>query len=57
MSFSELVLPPYESKDASKRKLKLPAKILFLSNKSLIVSNILPRLRRVATCSVWVLGL
>ena len=50
-------LPPYESRDVLKKKLKSPAKTICLSDKSLIVSNILPRSRRVVTCSVSVLGL
>ena len=49
-------VPPYEPRDVSKKKLKLAAKTTCLPGKSLIVSNILPRSRRVAACSVSVLG-
>ena len=37
-------MSPYESRDVSKKKLKLSAKTICLSGKSLIVSNILSRL-------------
>ena len=55
--FFTVGLPPYESRDVSKKKLKSPAKIICLLDKSYIVSNILPRSRRVVTSSVSVLGL
>ena len=55
--FFRVGLPPFESKDVSKKKLKSPAKTICFSYKSLIVSNILSRSRRVATCSVSVLRL
>ena len=48
---------PYDSRDVSKKKLKSPDKTICLSYKYLIVSNILSRSWRVATCSVSVLGL
>ena len=50
-------LPSYESTNVSKTKLKLPAKAICLSDKSIIVSNFLPKSRRVFGCSVSVLGL
>ena len=55
--FFRFGLPPYESNYVSKMKFKLPAKTIWLLNKSLIVSNILPRSRRVVTCSVSILWL
>ena len=47
--FFRVGLPPYQSRDVSKKKLKSPAKAICLSYKSLIVSNILSRSCRVAT--------
>ena len=47
----------YESKDASKKKLKSSAKAICLPYKSLTVYNILLSSRRLATCFVSVLGL
>ena len=51
--FFRVGLPPYESRDVSRKKLKSPAKTICLSDKSLIVSNILT----LVTCSVLVLEL
>ena len=50
-------LPPYESRDVSKKKVKLSANTICLSFKSVIVSNVLPRSTKVANCSFSVLGL
>ena len=55
--FFRVVLPLYYSRDIWKKKLKSPAKTIFLSYKSLIVSNISWRSWRIATWSISVLGL
>ena len=52
--FFRVCLPPSESKDVSKKKLKLAAKTTCLSDKSIVVSNVPPRRRRVDTCSISV---
>ena len=51
--FFRVGLPLYESRDVSRKKLKSSAKTICLSDKSLIVSNILT----LVTCSVSVLEL
>ena len=55
--FFRVGLPPDKSRNVSKNKLKSLAETICMSDKSLIVSNILPRTRRVATCPASVLGL